>query len=102
MLLLGGWRGAIIGSALIGFANGLGIPFIMSTAGQSAGRAAATTVMPMLSMVLYFAQFTTPMILSVIGNTPCLIASCSAALFIAWSCLIKIPEAGKEAVIQEK
>jgi len=102
LLLLGGWPGAIIGSALIGFANGLGIPFIMSTAGQSAGRAAATTVMPMLSMALYLAQFTTPMILSVIGNTPYLIASCSAALFVAWSCLIKAPEAGKESVIQEK
>lgn len=28
LLLLGGWWGAIIGSALIGFANGLGISFI--------------------------------------------------------------------------
>ena len=90
LLLLGGWRGAIIGSAVIGFANGLGIPFIMSTAGQSAGRAAATTVMPMLSMVLYFAQFTTPMILSVIGNTPYLIASCSAASLIFVILIIKM------------
>ena len=87
LLLLGGWPGAIIGSACIGFANGLGIPFIMSTAGQSAGRAAATTIMPMLSMALYLAQFTTPMILSVIGNLPYLAAACSAALFILWSCI---------------
>lgn len=101
LLLIGGWPGAIMGSSLIGFANGLGIPFIMSTAGQSAGRSAATTVMPMLSMALYMAQFTTPIILSVIGNAPYLIATCSAVLFVIWSCLIKIPAVGKESVIQE-
>ncbi|MEE1035408.1 MAG: MFS transporter [Agathobacter sp.] len=101
LLLLGGWPGAIIGSAFIGFANGLGIPFIMSTAGQTAGRAAATTVMPMLSMALYLAQFTTPMILSILGDSPYLIAACSAALFVIWSHLIKIPAIPKEAVHQE-
>lgn len=58
-------------------------------AGQCAGRAAATTVMPLLSMALYLAQFTTPMILSIIGSsTPYFVASCSALI--------------KEAVIQEK
>ncbi|MBR6799261.1 MAG: hypothetical protein IKM63_04240 [Firmicutes bacterium] len=61
------------------------------------------TVMPLLSMALYLAQFTTPMILSIIGSsTPYFVASCSALIFVVWSYLIKIPKAGKEAVIQEK
>lgn len=97
-----GWTGAILGSICIGFANGLGIPFIMSTAGQCAGRMAATTVMPLLSMAMYLAQFLTPMILSIIGAMPYLAAACSAAVFVIWSCLIKVPQVGKDAVIQEK
>lgn len=102
LFFVGGWIGAIAGSVCIGFANGLGIPFIMSTAGQSAGRAAATTVMPMLSMAMYLAQFLTPMILSASGTMPYFVASCSAALFVIWSCTIKSPVLPKEAVIQEK
>lgn len=102
LFFIGGWGGAIFGSALIGFANGLGIPFIMSTAGQKAGKAAATTVMPMLSMAMYLAQFVTPMILSVVNLTPYAVAMTSAALFIIWSCSIKGASKPKDAVIQEK
>ena len=45
----GGWIGALPGSALVGFANGAGIPFIMSEASVKAGKTAATTVMPLIS-----------------------------------------------------
>ena len=101
LLLLGGWPGAIIGSSFIGFANGLGIPLIMSAAGQSAGRAAATTVMPLISMALYLAQFTTPMILSAAGHAPYLIASCSSALLLVWSYLLKLPPVSKDTETPE-
>ena len=87
--LMGGWVGTIVGSALIGFANGLGVPFIISSASQQAGKSAAVTIMPMLSMALYLGQFATPLILSVftgllegasINHMPYMIAFCSALL----------------------
>ena len=64
LAFVGGWAGAIAGSVLVGFANGLGIPFIIATASRKAGKAAGSTIMPMLSAALYLAQFVTPMILS--------------------------------------
>ncbi len=64
LAFVGGWVGAIAGSVLVGFANGLGIPFIIATASRRAGKAAGSTIMPMLSAALYLAQFVTPMILS--------------------------------------
>ena len=65
LAFVGGWVGAIVGSILVGFANGLGIPFIIATASRKAGKAAGSTIMPMLSAALYLAQFVTPIILSV-------------------------------------
>ena len=64
LMIPGGWAGTLAGSFLIGFANGLGIPFIISSASQKAGKAAATTVLPLISAALYLAQFLTPAILS--------------------------------------
>ena len=86
LLLAGGWIGTITGSVLIGFANGLGIPLIISTAAHKAGKAAATTVMPLISMAMYFAQFITPMVLSVAGFvSPYAVAGITALLFMLWS-----------------
>ncbi len=91
-----GWVGAIPGSACIGFANGIGIPYIISAASAKAGRTAATTVMPMLSAAMYLAQFVTPLILSAVsaaaGSTeslPYITAAVSAALLLAWSVLLR-------------
>ena len=64
LALVGGWVGTILGSVCIGFANGEGIPYMISTASRKMGKAAATTVMPMISAALYLAQFVSPMILS--------------------------------------
>ncbi|MBR2491062.1 MAG: hypothetical protein IKB65_06235, partial [Ruminiclostridium sp.] len=99
LLLLGdGWAWVIGGSALIGFANGMGIPFIISSGARKAGVEAATTVMPMISMGLYCAQFLTPMLLSVIGSLfawvpvlhlPYAAALVSGLVFLAWSARIK-------------
>lgn len=65
---LGGFAGVLAGSAFVGLANGIGVPFIMASASAKAGRNAATSVMPLLSAALYAAQFLTPAILAVIGR----------------------------------
>lgn len=97
LFVVGGWIGAIVGSVFIGFANGLGIPFIISSASQKAGKTAATTVMPLISMAMYLAQFVTPMILSVvsvlvgadvINHLPYMVAGVSAVLFVLWSSIM--------------
>lgn len=67
-LLLQFWNampGILLGSFLIGAANGIGVPYFISTASAKAGRNAATTVIPALSVALYIAQFTTPAIVTV-------------------------------------
>ena len=108
--LVGGWAGTLVGSALIGFANGLGVPFIISTASRQARKSAAVTVMPMLSMALYLAQFTTPLILSFItglaknistAHLPYMIAFFSALLFALWSVSIKSAAPAVHNVKQE-
>lgn len=66
--LVGGSIGIFIGSAFVGVANGIGVPFIMTSASAKAGKDAATTVMPLISAALYLAQFATPLILSAAGQ----------------------------------
>lgn len=109
LLVPGGWTGAIIGSALIGYANGVEIPFIISSASQRAGRMAASTVIPLLSMSMYLAQFVTPVILSAITKifqTPgdfhlsYLTAALCSGLLIVWSLTIHDAK-GKDIVHQE-
>lgn len=58
--------GILSGSALIGFANGFGVPYIISKGAAKAGKNAATTVIPLLSMALYLAQFFTPAIVAAV------------------------------------
>lgn len=102
-----GRAGIFAGSACIGFANGIGIPYLISTASAKAGRMAATTVMPMISAAMYLAQFVTPLVLSAvseaageINHLPYLTAAASAALLVLWSALIK--GGSKEACRAEK
>ena len=96
-----GWVTVIIGSALIGFANGLGIPFIISSASAVAGKNAMITVMPLLSAALYLSQFMTPIILSFLTfaltdgtsvHMPYVIAVCSAIIFVCWVIPIQVHE----------
>jgi MFS family permease len=86
------WAGALAGSALIGFANGVGVPYIISSASKKAGRSAASTVMPLLSAALFLAQFLTPAIISAAkhaaggaAHAPYFAAAVSAALFLLCS-----------------
>ena len=51
---------------MVGAANGIGVPYFISTASAEAGANAATTVIPVLSIALYIAQFTAPTIITAI------------------------------------
>ncbi len=91
LFIVDGWAGAILGSVFVGFANGLGIPFLISTASRKAGKTAATSVIPLLSIAMYLAQFMTPMLLSGAGlilglfaaaKLPYLTAAVSSVLMI--------------------
>jgi MFS family permease len=84
----------LAGSFLVGFANGAGVPFIISTASMKAGKSAATSVMPMISAALYLAQFTTPFIAGILKGalqacgletSSYIVAVITSALFLIWS-----------------
>ena len=93
--------GIIAGSMFIGFANGAGIPFIIFEASVKAGRAAATTVMPLISAALYLAQFLCPLMISAvlgifgsdISHLPYCFAAVLAALLCIWSVRMKVSAA---------
>lgn len=53
----------LIGSAFIGLANGVGVPYLMTIASIKGGKNSATTVMPLLSAALYLGQFISPIII---------------------------------------
>ena len=57
---------SIIGSFMVGFSNGAGIPCIIAAASHKAGKEAVSTVMPLLSAAMYIAQFLSPFIMSVV------------------------------------
>ena len=54
----------LTGSAFIGIANGIGVPYLNTIGSVKAGKEAATTVMPLLSAALYLGQFLSPLIVS--------------------------------------
>lgn len=95
--ILGGWTGVLLGSMCVGFANGAGIPFIISEASKKMGRLAATTVMPLISAALYIAQFASPFIMSGVTsiagdavNLPYYWGIVLAAVFLLWSAFIPV------------
>ena len=64
LILFHGWAGPVIGSALVGYANGNGVPCIISEASRKAGKKAVSTVMPLLTAAIYFGQFVAPFAMS--------------------------------------
>ena len=54
----------LAGSAVIGIANGIGVPYLNTIASMKAGREAASTVMPLLSAALYLGQFLSPLLIT--------------------------------------
>lgn len=51
-----------VGSAFIGLANGVGVPYLFTIGSVKGGRNSATTVMPLLSAALYLGQFVSPVV----------------------------------------
>jgi len=80
--------GMLVGSALIGIANGAGVPYVNTIASIKGGRDAAITVMPLISAALYLGQFLSPLIVSPIANAigtanaPYVVAMCLAVVFL--------------------
>ena len=92
LFLAGGWFGTLAGSVCVGFANGTGIPFLISQASLRAGRSAAATVMPLLSAALYLAQFLSPILMGAVSSLfgsvehlPYCFAALLSAAFLLWS-----------------
>lgn len=77
----------LIGSFMVGAANGIGVPYFISTASAKAGANAATTVIPALSIALYIAQFTAPTIITAIqaglGSVSGAVTSYEAAILLS-------------------
>lgn len=80
--------GMLVGSALIGIANGVGVPYVNTIASIKGGRDAAITVMPLISAALYLGQFLSPLVVSPIAaaigtaNAPYIVAMCIAVVFL--------------------
>ena len=62
LYLLGDVASIIAGSALIGIATGVGVPYLNTIASIKGGKNSTTTVMPLLSAALYLGQFISPII----------------------------------------
>lgn len=62
LLLVPSVVATLAGSALIGIANGIGVPYLNTIASIKGGKNSATTVMPLLSAALYLGQFVSPLI----------------------------------------
>lgn len=97
LALVDGWFGILAGSICVGFANGVGIPFIISEASLKLGRSAVVTVMPLISAALYLAQFLSPVLMTVVTSSfgtvvtahlPYYYAIVLAVLFYIWSALV--------------
>ena len=83
----------LLGSALIGIANGIGVPYLNTIGSVKAGKEAATTVMPLLSAALYLGQFLSPLIVSPVasatGTSPYFVGVGIAALYLLQAILTR-------------
>lgn len=92
-----GLAGMLVGSALIGLANGAGVPYVNTIASIKGGREAATTVMPLISAALYLGQFLSPLVVGPLAsmlpgddvNAPYAVAAAIAVLFLAQTWLTR-------------
>jgi len=83
-----GMGGMVLGSALIGLANGAGVPYVNTIASIKGGHDAAVTVMPLISASLYLGQFLSPLVVGPVARaiggeeSPYMVAMCIAVLFL--------------------
>ena len=83
----------LLGSALVGIANGIGVPYLNTIGSVKAGKEAATTVMPLLSAALYLGQFLSPLIVSPVASalavSPYMVGVGIAVLYLAQAILTR-------------
>lgn len=83
----------LLGSAFIGVANGIGVPYLNTIGSVKAGKEAATTVMPLLSAALYLGQFLSPLIVSPVasstGTSPYFVGVGIAVLYLLQAVLTR-------------
>ena len=83
----------LLGSVLIGIANGIGVPYLNTIGSVKAGKEAATTVMPLLSAALYLGQFLSPLIVSptaeMLHTSPYLVGAGIAVVYLAQATLTR-------------
>ncbi len=88
--------GILTGSACIGFANGVGIPYLIAEASRKAGKTAAATALPLISASLYLSQFLTPIAYSAVNvlpvfaripHLPYCLGVCTSLIFLCWSAI---------------
>ena len=96
----------LLGSAFIGIANGIGVPYLNTIASMKAGKTAASTVMPLLSIALYLGQFLSPLLVTPLGNL-CfgqtdLLAPFKAGVVIGVVYLIQAFLTRKKQVVEEQ
>ena len=76
------------GAFFVGFANGIGVPYLNTIASIKGGKDAATTVMPLISAAMFLGQFTSPLIVSPISeaiggnNTPYTVGVLFSIIFL--------------------
>jgi len=95
----------LLGSAFIGIANGIGVPYLNTIASMKAGKEAASTVMPMLSIALYLGQFLSPLLVTPLGNA-CfglsdLLSPFKAGVIIGFVYLLQAFLTRKKQVVEE-
>ena len=96
----------LLGSAFIGIANGIGVPYLNTIASMMAGKTAASTVMPLLSIALYLGQFMSPLLVTPLGNL-CfgqmdLLAPFKAGVIIGVVYLVQAFLTRKKQVVEEQ
>ena len=89
----GGLVWLLLGSVLIGIANGIGVPYLNTIGSVKAGKEAATTVMPLLSAALYLGQFLSPLIVSptaeMLHISPYLVGAGIAVIYLVQAMLTR-------------
>ena len=95
----------LLGSAFIGIANGIGVPYLNTIASMKAGKEAASTVMPLLSIALYLGQFLSPLLVTPLGNlcfgSTDLLSPFKAGVIIGFVYLIQAFLTRKKQVVEE-
>lgn len=94
LFIVGGNLWTLVGTALVGIAVGVGVPYLNTIASIKGGRNSATTVMPLLSAALYMGQFLSPLVVMPLGSL-CfgeddIIAPYKIAVFLSLTLLLQV------------